>query len=399
MDIFEKCYQYTQAKEVMKEGFYPYFIPLDENEGTEVEFEGHRLIMCGSNNYLGLTTHPKVKEAAIKAIERYGTSCTGSRFLNGTLALHEQIEAEIADFVNKGSALIFSTGMQVNLGTISALAGRSDVVVLDKDDHASIVDGCRLSKAETKIYPHKDVAALEKILGRALHRHGRDGYNNIFLISDGIFSMDGDIAPLPALLEIADRYNALLILDDAHGTGVLGKNGGGTSEYFDIAKNQRLIQVGTFSKALGSLGGYVAGPEIIIDFLRNSARSFIYSTALPPSVSASSIAALDVLENDRTLLQSLRVNIAVFSKGLTAMGYTVESQTPIIPIITGAADLTMKFADALLKKGILAPGIRPPTVPDNKSRIRVSIMATHTKNQIERALSVFEEEGKLMGII
>ena len=389
----------NELNRLKKKGLYRTLKKVTSPVDTTVTINGREVILFSSNNYLGLANHPALKKAAISVLQNYGSGAGASRLISGNLKIHEELEQRIASFKKCEAAILFSTGYMANIGAIASLAGWNDLILSDELNHASIVDGCRLSKAETKIYPHKDVAALEKILGRALHRHGRDGYNNIFLISDGIFSMDGDIAPLPALLEIADRYNALLILDDAHGTGVLGKNGGGTSEYFDIAKNQRLIQVGTFSKALGSLGGYVAGPEIIIDFLRNSARSFIYSTALPPSVSASSIAALDVLENDRTLLQSLRVNIAVFSKGLTAMGYTVESQTPIIPIITGAADLTMKFADALLKKGILAPGIRPPTVPDNKSRIRVSIMATHTKNQIERALSVFEEEGKLMGII
>ncbi len=392
--------QFHKERERLKaQGLYRTLRKISSPVDAAVTLNGRETILLSSNNYLGLANHPDLKKAAVAVLQKYGSGAGASRLISGNLKIHEELEQRIASFKKCEAAILFSTGYMANIGAIASLAGWNDLILSDELNHASIVDGCRLSKAETKIYPHKDVVALEKILGRALHRHGRGGYNNIFLISDGIFSMDGDIAPLPALLEIADRYNALLILDDAHGTGVLGKNGGGTSEYFDIAENQRLIQVGTFSKALGSLGGYVAGPEIIIDFLRNSARSFIYSTALPPSVSASSIAALDVLENDRTLLQSLRANIAVFSKGLTAMGYTVESQTPIIPIITGAADLTMKFADALLKKGILAPGIRPPTVPDNKSRIRVSIMATHTKNQIERALSVFEEEGKLMGII
>ncbi len=392
--------QFHKERERLKaQGLYRTLRKISSPVDAAVTLNGRETILLSSNNYLGLANHPDLKKAAVAVLQKYGSGAGASRLISGNLKIHEELEQRVASFKKCEAAILFSTGYMANIGAIASLAGWNDLILSDEFNHASIIDGCRLSKAETKIYPHKDVAALEKILGRALHRHGQGGYNNIFLISDGIFSMDGDIAPLPALLEIADRYNALLILDDAHGTGVLGKNGGGTSEYFDIAENQRLIQVGTFSKALGSLGGYVAGPEIIIDFLRNSARSFIYSTALPPSVSASSIAALDVLENDRTLLQSLRANIAGFNKGLTEMGYTVESQTPIIPIITGAADLTMKFADALLKKGILAPGIRPPTVPDNKSRIRVSLMATHTKNQIERALSVFEEEGKLMGII
>jgi glycine C-acetyltransferase/8-amino-7-oxononanoate synthase len=392
--------QFHKAMERLKaQGLYRTLRKISSPVDAAVTLNGREAILLSSNNYLGLANHPDLKKAAVAVLQEYGSGAGASRLISGNLQIHEELEQRIARFKKCEAAILFSTGYMANIGTIASLAGWNDLILSDELNHASIVDGCRLSKAETKIYPHKDVAALEKILDRVLERHGQGGYNNIFLISDGIFSMDGDIAPLPALLEIADRYNALLILDDAHGTGVLGKNGGGTSEYFDIAENQRLVQVGTFSKALGSLGGYVAGPEIIIDFLRNNARSFIYSTALPPSVSASSIAALDVLENDRTLLQSLRANIAGFNKGLTEMGYAVESQTPIIPIITGAADLTMKFADALLKKGILAPGIRPPTVPDNKSRIRVSLMATHTKDQIERALSVFEEEGKLMGII
>jgi len=298
MDIFEKCYQYTQAKDLIKEGFYPYFLPLDENEGTEVEFEGHRLIMCGSNNYLGLTTHPKVKKAAKDAIERYGTSCTGSRFLNGTLALHEKLEKELAEFVSKEDSLIFSTGMQVNLGTISALTGRSDVLILDKDDHASIVDGARLGHGKIERFRHNDIEHLERVLQSIPENLGK------LIIVDGVFSMGGDLADLPAILPLAKKYSARVMVDDAHGMGVTGK-GHGTAAQFGVEKEVDLI-MSTFSKSFASLGGFIAGDKDIIHFIKHTARSLIFSASIPAANTAAALAALDIIRNEPELAD--RVN-------------------------------------------------------------------------------------------
>jgi len=370
--------------------------PID----ATMTINGREVILLASNNYLGLANHPELKKAAVSILHNYGSGAGASRLISGNLKIHEKLEQKIAAFKKCSAALIFATGYMANIGTISSLAGKADLILSDELNHASIIDGCRLSDAKTTIYPHKNISALEKILQQVRPRQGKSKYNNIFLITDGIFSMDGDIAPLPDLLDLAEQYNAFVILDDAHATGVIGKNGSGTPEYFNLADNQHLIQIGTFSKALGSLGGYVAGSELIIEFLRNRARSFIYSTALPPGISASSIAAINILEHDKSLLQSLRRNIDKFTKGMAKSGYSsVKSKTPIIPIILGNADLTMKFADALLEKGVYAPGIRPPTVPKDQSRIRVSLMSSHTKDQIDMVLSVFEKEGKRLGII
>ncbi|MCD6274146.1 MAG: 8-amino-7-oxononanoate synthase [Deltaproteobacteria bacterium] len=390
----------NELNRLKEKGLYRTLKKVTSPVDTTVTINGREVILFSSNNYLGLANHPALKKAAISVLQNYGSGAGASRLISGNLEIHEELEQRIAAFKKCSAAIIFSTGYMANIGAITSLAGKNALILSDQLNHASIIDGCRLSTAETKIYPHKDLAALEKILRQALSHHDKGGYNNIFLITDGIFSMDGDITPLPDLLKIADRYNAIVILDDAHATGVIGKNGGGTPEYFNIADNERLIQIGTFSKSLGSLGGYVAGSELIIEFLRNRARSFIYSTALPPSVSASSIAAINILEQDKALLQSLQHNIDRFKKGITEIGYgSVEIETPIIPIIIGDADLTMEFADALLKKGVYAPGIRPPTVSENQSRIRVSLMSSHTEDQIDTALSVFEEEGKRLGII
>ena len=393
-------YFQNELDSLKKKGLYRTLKKVTSPVDTTVTINGREVILFSSNNYLGLANHPALKKAAVSALQNYGSGAGASRLISGNLEIHEELEQKIAAFKKCSAAILFSTGYMANIGAITSLAGKNDLILSDQLNHASIIDACRLSDAQTKIYPHKDLEALETILLQAMDRHGKGGYNNIFFITDGIFSMDGDITPLPELLKIAEKYNALVILDDAHATGVIGKNGGGTPEYFDIADNKRLIQIGTLSKALGSLGGYVAGDALIVEFLRNRARSFIYSTALPPAVAASSIAAINILENDKTLLHSLQKNIDRFKKGVAEIGLcSVEIETPIIPIIIGDTDMTMKFANALFEKGIHAPGIRPPTVPENKSRIRVSLMSSHTKDQIDRALSIFKEEGQRLGII
>ena len=300
MDIFDKCHGFTQAKEAIAAGIYQYFIPLTENEGTEATFRGHRLIMCGSNNYLGLTTHPKVRQAAIEAIERYGTSCTGSRFLNGTLELHEQLEHELAEWVGKEAALVFTTGMQVNLGTISSLVSRGDFVIMDKEDHASIVDGARLSYGETRRFAHNDMAELERALEKLPPDKGK------LVVVDGLFSMEGDIAPLPEIAPLCKQYGARLMVDDAHAMGVLG-GGRGTAAHFGMNDGVDLI-MSTFSKSFASIGGFIAGDEPVIHFIKHHARALIFSASMPPANTAAALAALQVMRDEPERVQRLHQN-------------------------------------------------------------------------------------------
>lgn len=392
MDIFEKCYQYTQAKDAIKEGFYPYFIPLNENEGTEVEFEGLRLIMCGSNNYLGLTTHPRVKKAAKDAIERYGTSCTGSRFLNGTLALHEELEKELAEFVSKDDALVFSTGMQVNLGTVSTLTGRSDVVILDKDDHASIVDGARLGYGKIERFRHNDIDHLEKVLKSIPENLGK------LIVVDGVFSMGGDLANLPAIIPLAKKYSARIMVDDAHGMGVTGK-GHGTASQFDVEDEVDLI-MSTFSKSFASLGGFIAGDEDIIHYIKHTARALIFSASIPAANAAAALAALDIIRNEPDRV--IRVNAIAerMRKELDQMGFNVgESVTPIVPVIIGDDSKTFQTWKSLFENGVFVNPIISPAVPQGMQLLRTSYMATHTDEQIDKVLEVFCNVGKTLGII
>ncbi len=349
MDIFQKCRNYTQAKEAMEKGIYPYFIPLDENEGTEVEYEGNRLIMCGSNNYLGLTTHPKVKKAAINAVKRYGTSCTGSRFLNGTLALHEQLERELADFVGKDEALVFSTGMQVNLGTISSLIGRDDVVILDKDDHASIVDGARLGYGKIERFKHNDIDHLERVLKSIPDNLGK------LIVVDGVFSMGGDLADLPNILPVAKKYGARIMVDDAHGMGVTG-GGKGTAEEYGVSDDVDLI-MSTFSKSFASLGGFVAGDEDVIHFVKHNARSLIFSASIPASNAASALAALDIIRNEPERVERVNAIGERIRKELGGMGFNVgDSATPIVPVIIGDDKLTFLIWKSLIQTGLSKTG-------------------------------------------
>jgi 8-amino-7-oxononanoate synthase len=392
MDIFEKCRNYTQAKEAMEGGFYPYFIPLDENEGTEVEYQGNRLIMCGSNNYLGLTTHPKVKEAAQQAVSRFGTSCTGSRFLNGTLTMHEQLEKELAEFVGKDEALIFSTGMQVNLGTISALIGRDDIVILDKDDHASIVDGARLGYGKIERFRHNDIEHLERVLKSLPEDKGK------LLVVDGVFSMGGDLANLPEIVPVAQKYGVRIMVDDAHGMGVTGK-GRGTAAEFGMTDEVDLI-MSTFSKSFASLGGFVAGDEDVIHFVKHTARSLIFSASIPAANTAAALAALDVMRSEPE--RAARVNEIGkrIRTELSAMGYNVgESVTPIVPVIIGDDTKTFMTWKALFENGVFVNPVISPAVPQGMQLLRTSYMATHTDKQIDQVLETFRAVGKEIGII
>ncbi len=392
MDIFEKCQKFIEAKEAIKQGFYPYFIPLSENEGTEVEFKGHRLIMCGSNNYLGLTTHPKVKEAACQAIQRYGTSCTGSRFLNGTLEMHEQLEHELAEWVGKDSALVFSTGMQVNLGTVSALVSRGDVVILDKDDHASIVDGARLSYGKIERFRHNDMEHLETVLQSIGEQPGK------LLVVDGLFSMEGDLAPIPDLVKISKKYGARLMVDDAHGMGVLGQ-GHGTVAHFGMTKEVDLI-MSTFSKSFASLGGFIAGDEDVVHYIKHFARSLIFSASIPPANTAAALAALQVMREEPDLGERVLRKADKMRAGFKSLGFDIgKSVTPVIPIIIGDDQMTFLMWKTLFENGVFVNPVISPAVPQGHQLLRTSYMSTHTDEQLDRVLEIFEKVGKKLGLI
>ncbi len=393
MDLFDKCYRFTEAKEAIKQGFYPYFIPLTDTEGNEVIIAGKRVIMLGSNNYLGLTTHPKVRQAAIEAVRRYGTSCTGSRFLNGTLDLHLQLERELAEFVGKEAALVFSTGYQTNVGTISALVGRGDVVITDKEDHASIIDGCRLSYGEMLRFRHNDMAGLEKTLARCDEGQGK------LVVVDGVFSMGGDIAPLPEIIALCKQYGARLMVDDAHSIGVLGENGRGTANYFGVTEGVDLI-MGTFSKSFASLGGFIAGDEPVIHYIQHYARSLIFSASMPAANVAAALAALDVMRSEPERPRRVLAIADRMRREYRALGYNVgESETPIVPIIVG--DMMRAFAlwRGLLDAGVYTNVVIPPAVPPGKELLRTSYMATHTDEQMDRVVETFATVGKQVGVI
>lgn len=392
MDLFEKCRNFTAAKEAMERGIYPYFIPLNENEGTEVVYQGRRLIMCGSNNYLGLTTHPKVREAAIEAVKRYGTSCTGSRFLNGTLAMHEQLEAELAEWVGMVAALVFSTGMQTNLGTISALIGRDDVVILDKDDHASIVDGARLGYGKIERFRHNDMEHLERVLKSIPDSAGK------LIVVDGLFSMEGDLAPLPEMTKLAKQYSAKLMVDDAHGMGVMG-GGRGTAAHFGVTKDVDLI-MSTFSKAFASLGGFIAGDESTIHYIKHVARALIFSASIPPANAAAALAALHVMRDEPE--HSLRVIEVAdkMRKGFTELGFNIgNSITPVVPIIIGDDEQTFITWKMLFENGVFVNPVISPAVSPGRQLLRTSYMATHTDAQMDKVLETFEKVGKEVGLI
>jgi 8-amino-7-oxononanoate synthase len=392
MDIFKKAYDYTLADEVIAKGLYPYFVPLDENEGTEVTYQGRRLIMCGSNNYLGLTTHPKVRQAAMEALERYGTSCTGSRFLNGNLSMHEQLEKELAAWVGKEAALVFSTGMQTNLGTISSLVGRGDFVILDKDDHASIVDGARLGLGKVERFRHNDRTDLERLLASLPEEGGK------LIVVDGLYSMGGDLADLPGLVTLAHRYGARIMVDDAHGLGVLG-GGRGTAAHYGLTDQVDLIMA-TFSKSLASLGGFVAGDAKVIDYVKHNARSLIFSASIPPANAAAALAALHVMQEEPERVA--RVNqIGDFMRGeLHKLGFNIgKSESPIIPISVGDDETTFRAWRLLFDRGVFVNPIISPAVSPGEQLLRTSYMATHTDDQLDFVLEAYAAVGKQLGLI
>lgn len=392
MDIFDKAYNYTIANEVRKAGLYPYFLAMEGNEGTEAVYQGKRLIMCGSNNYLGLTTHPKVRQAAIDAVEQFGTSCTGSRFLNGTLEMHLELESQLADYVGMEAALVFSTGMQVNLGVVSAVVGRGDVVILDKDDHASIVDGARLSYGEMKRFRHNDLDDLERVLKQAGPEKRK------LVVVDGLFSMEGDIAPLPEMVPLVKKYNARIMVDDAHAVGVLGR-GRGTAAHFGMT-DQIDLMMGTFSKSFASLGGFIAGEKTVIDFIQHNARSLIFSASIPPANTAAALAALQIMREEPERIDRLMQIADKMRAGFNALGFdTGTSESPIIPIIVGEDMKTFQFWRALLDAGVYVNAVISPATAPGRQLLRTSYMSTHTDEQLEQVLETFEKVGKSLGVI
>lgn len=354
-------------------------------QGPRIMLDGEEVINLCSNNYLGLANHPLLKEAAIKATRKYGVGASASRLISGTTLLHKELEEKIADFKNTQAALVFNSGYTANLGIISALAGRGDVIFSDKLNHASIVDGCLLSGADLKRYPHSDIQALEDMLKKFHHSQKR------FIVTDTVFSMDGDIAPLPEIVKLAKKNDCMLIIDEAHATGVLGERGKGAVEHFGI-KDIGIIHMGTLSKALGCFGAYAAGPKEIIDYLINKSRPFIYTTALPASVAAAAIAALDIVESQPELRKQLWDNVKFFKRGLKKIkADTMQSETQIIPILIGDNDRAVEISQRLLEEGVFIQAIRPPTVPKGKARLRITIMATHTRKDLEFALDKIEK--------
>lgn len=391
-DIFDKATQFTMAKEAMEMGIYPYFRPFSDTEGCIAYFEGKEVVMIGSNNYLGLTTHPKLRQAAKDAIDQYGTSVTGSRFLNGTLQLHLDLDRRLADFVGQEAALVFPTGYQTNVGTISAVVGKSDYVIIDKEDHASIVDGCFMSRGTMRRFNHNDLDSLKSALERIPADAGK------LVVVDGVYSMAGDIAPLPEIVEISKRYGARIMVDDAHSIGVLGK-GRGTAAHFGLTDEVDLI-MGTFSKSFAAIGGFIAGNADIVHYIQHHARSLIFSAALPASLLATVMAAVDIIESEPEHVENLWNNARYMMSGYKHLGYdTGTSNTPIIPIMIGEMYRTGLAWMALVEEGVYTNPVIPPGVPPNKSLLRTSYMATHRQEHLDRALKAFELVGHRLDLI
>ncbi|HXK72743.1 MAG TPA: pyridoxal phosphate-dependent aminotransferase family protein [Clostridia bacterium] len=384
MDIFDKCFKYEIVDEIRQKGIYPFFHALQSRQDVEVIMEGKRKIMLGSNNYLGLTTNENVVKAGIEAIEKYGTGCSGSRFLNGTLQMHIELENELADFLNKESALIFSTGFQTNLGIIAAIAGHNDYLICDRENHASIYDGCRLSYGTMLRYKHNDMLDLENQLKKVPDSSGA------MIITDGVFSMGGDIARLPQIVELAKRYKARVMVDDSHSLGVIGDGGRGTASYFNLEKEVD-IYMGTFSKSLASLGGFMAADEKIIDYVRHNSRPFIFSASMTPSSCAVALAALRELKNHPELPEKLMDISCYFRKKLDEAGIkTRQSLTPIIPIYTYELIATLTIAKELYEDGVYVNCSLPPATAPNECLLRTSLMATHTEELIDETVEIIK---------
>ena len=394
MDIFKKCFDYKTADEAKAAGIYPYFHELTSKQDTEVEMEGIHQIMIGSNNYLGLTSHPEVIEAAKEATLKFGTGVSGSRFLNGTLSMHVELEKQLAAFVGMEEATIFSSGFQSNLGIISAIAGRNDIIFSDKENHASIYDGMKLSYAEVVRYKHNDMKDLEnKIIKTKAQLEKNNQDKGMIIITDGVFSMTGDVADLPSIVKLAKKYDIRVMVDDAHGLGVTGKTGRGTHEHYDLMKEVDIV-MGTFSKSLASLGGYVAASKEVINYIRHNSRPYIFSAAIPPSNTAAAMKALEILKKEPKRVEDLR-QISIYMRGkLVEAGLEIKdpsANTPIIPIYTYTPHRTMLACNILFQRGIYVNPVLPPATPPGECLIRTSYTATHTKGQMDKAVKIIAE--------
>jgi glycine C-acetyltransferase len=392
-------YLTDQLNDLKSKGTHFRLRVLDDEQAPLCTFDGKKVINLASNNYLGLTTHPKLREAALEATRKYGVGSGAVRTIAGTMKIHMELEEKIARFKNVEACVVFQSGFAANAGTVSAVLGKEDFIISDQLNHASIIDGARLSRAKILVFEHKNVADAEAKLASIKDQPGKR-----LLITDGVFSMDGDIGPLPGLCDLAEKYGAIMMVDDAHASGVLGRNGRGTVDHFKV-HGRVDIQVGTLSKAIGALGGYVCGTRDLIDFLYHRARPILFSTSHPPSVAATCIAALDVLENEPERIEQLWENTRFWKKELALLGFdiggktTPASETPITPIIIGDSKLTLEFSTELFKEGVLGTGITFPTVPEGKARIRTIMTATHTKEELQQALEMLKRVGKRMGIL
>ncbi len=393
------AYLGQQIQELKQKGTFFKLRVLEDEQGPVCTYDGKKVINIASNNYLGLTTHPKLREAALEATRKYGVGSGAVRTVAGTMRIHMELEEKIARFKNVEACVVFQSGFAANAGTVSAILGKEDFIISDELNHASIIDGARLSRAKILVFRHKDIAHAEEQLASVKDQPGKK-----ILITDGVFSMDGDIGPLPALCDLAEKYGAIMMVDDAHASGVLGRNGRGTIDHFNV-HGRVDVQVGTLSKAIGALGGYVCGSRDLIEFLYHRARPFLFSTSHPPSVAATCIAAFDVLEQEPELIEKLWENTRYFKKELGTLGFNIGgvntpvSETPITPVIVGEGRLAMEFSRELFREGVMATGIAFPTVAEGKARIRTIMTATHTREQLDQALDTLKKVGKRLGII
>jgi 8-amino-7-oxononanoate synthase len=390
MSIFRKCDDYTLARETQAAGLYPYFVPIEESTATEARIGGEWKIMVGSNNYLGLTHHPEILDAARNALVTYGSGSTGSRLLNGTLALHDELEERLARFFHKEAALVFTTGYQANLGAIAALIGRDDHVFLDRLDHASIVDGAKLSYGHVHRYPHSDAQCLSRQLSAIPKAAGK------LVVTDGVFSMEGTMADLPAIVAATKAHHSAILVDEAHAVGVFGATGAGTAEHFGISDQVDLI-MGTFSKSLASVGGVIAGDESVIHWLRHHSRALIFTASMPPASVAGVLAALDIIQREPERRERLWMNTIRVANSLRSLGFDIgQTQTPIIPVVIGEVVRTLQLWRALFDEGVFTHPIVPPAVPPTSCRLRVSMSAEHSDEQVDRVVDAFERVARMM---
>jgi len=393
VSIFDKCYRFTRAEEVQALGMYPYFTPIEEVKGNKVKIDGKEIIMVGSNNYLGLIDYPKAMKAAQEAIVKYGVATCGSRFLNGTLDIHVELERRLAKFMKKDTALAFSTGFQTNQGIISTIVGRGDAVITDRMDHASIIDACRLSYGNVCKFKHNNMEDLERVLSSLDEKVGK------IIIVDGVFSMEGDLSNLPDIVKLAKKYDSRVMVDDAHGIGVMGKNGRGTAEHFGVEDDVDLI-MGTFSKAFASLGGFVVGDKKVISYIKHFARALIFSASITPASVATVLATLDVIETEPERRERLWQITEKMKLGFQAMGYdTGPSETPVIPLMIGKDELTFMLWKLLREDGIFTNPVIYPAVPKDQALIRTSYSATHSDEELDTVLASFKKCGKMVGVI